>query len=169
MLFHDTVMGLMERVRNAMRKVDVRRRDQNLFGLFLDRHDPIQGMLLVLELLVVPGEREDFILMRAKIAARERKLARGIFVADPMAGLAQVSLRPFGLDLGPLPTTVLVKGAALRTEARVMALLPGLVGIMNALVDHLIAPALSGQVALFHTCLTWLGMGLPQRSDVRER
>ena len=122
------LVGTLHRLADAARQMDIGGVDHDSVVPLLDVHDPVEGVLLALGLLLVAGELQNLILQPRQPGARQTDDPGRIFVIDPVAGLAS-DLHGGRGTIAPGPAPAVVDRAALRTDRGFAGLMRPAIGI----------------------------------------
>ena len=128
--------GIENRLSNAARQVNVRRRDDRRIRLVVDGYDPMKRVFIGFRLLRVTRDIENFIPMRGKKAAAQMQFTGGILVVDPVTGLAQVFIGLVRLLTYPLPAPLRPDSTTLTANSRFAQFEACLIGIVDPFANE---------------------------------
>ena len=129
------VVGVVQRLGELVRQVDVGGGQLQAGGSVGDGHDALQRMLRLGALRAVVQHREHLVAVRTREVAFDLHDAGRHVVVDAPARRARQLRRVRAQPLLPLPAALLEHGAALRAPGRLGGFDGGLVRIMEILAD----------------------------------
>src|SRR5882672_300234 len=139
--------GVMDALGDAPRDMGVGGRDQDPALHVPDRDDPLQRVSGLLHRLAVAHDVENLLAVPGEVVAGKAHVARGVAVADPLAGRAGLLVHGAAWRAVPGPASLLEHGAALRAARRVGQLAFGLVAVVPRVVEQLLAALRAGSCA----------------------
>lgn len=139
MEFELTVIGMMQRFADASSQMDVGGGDEDGMPFVLDIHDALEWVFRLRPFSDILDELPQFgSVLLEKISFQSHKSGREL-VVYAMAGWTHLQMGVRRLDR-PLPAAFVKHRAAFRAYRRLGQLAPGLVGIVFALVKHVLMP-----------------------------
>src|SRR5215831_5343787 len=142
--------GVVDVLGDSAREVRVGGRHQDSAVGVLDRDDSLQRVAGFLARLAVAHQVEDLIAVGGEVVADQAHVARGVAVADALAGGAQLLVHGAGRRAVPGPASLLEEGAAFRAARRIRELASGLVAVVPRIVGQLLAARQAGGTIAFH-------------------
>lgn len=132
--------GALERPADPLRQVDVGRRHDRALLALVDRHDPVERVLLALVPGLVAHEVQDVVAVRGEERALDRERAGGQLLARAPARRTDDLVR-VGWRLAPLPAALVERRAAAFARGGLAILAGGLVGVVpEGVVDARAVP-----------------------------
>jgi hypothetical protein len=126
------VEGALYGIPEAARQMDVGRVNHQRLGRVLDLDDAVERVFTLLGILLIAQETDDLDPALFDEVARQRHSTRGELVGDSPASGALVAMRA-ARRLAPLPASLVIDGAAPRTDGRLVRLVLRLVGILDVI------------------------------------